>query len=76
MWFIFALVTTLAWGIADVFYKKGADENDKYSHLKTAMIVGFVMGLHALGMLIFTETNYDFSFFNVYFVYDNWLLWT
>lgn len=60
MWFIFALITTLAWGTADLFYKKGADEGDKYSHLKTSMIVGLVMGIHAIFMLLFTDMNYDF----------------
>ena len=43
MWFIFALITLFAWGGADLFYKKGADEDDKYSHLKTSMMVGLVM---------------------------------
>ncbi len=52
MWFVFALLSTLAWGAADLFYKKGADENDKYSHLKTSMIVGVVMGIHATYTLI------------------------
>ena len=50
-WFIFALCTTLAWGVADLFYKKGADETDKYSHLKTTMWVGVVMGLYATYMI-------------------------
>lgn len=50
-WFLFALCTTLAWGVADLFYKKGADESDKYSHLKTTMLVGLVMGLYALYMV-------------------------
>lgn len=50
-WFLFALCTTLAWGVADVFYKKGADEADKYSHLKTTMWVGVVMGLYATYMI-------------------------
>ena len=66
MWFIFALITTIAWGVADLFYKKGAKEEDKYSHLKTAMMVGFVMGIHAIIMLIFTEMNYDFRNIIVY----------
>lgn len=66
MWFIFALVTTLAWGAADLFYKRGADEADKYSHLKTAMMVGFVMGIHAIFMLLFTDMNYDFTNILVY----------
>lgn len=59
MWFVFALLTVLAWGAADLFYKKGADEKDRYSHLKTAMMVGLVMGIHAIFMLIFTDMNYN-----------------
>ncbi len=59
MWFLFALCTTCAWGAADLFYKKGAVESDRYSHLKTAMIVGLVMGLHAIGTLLVTGMPYD-----------------
>lgn len=66
MWFIFAVITTLAWGASDLFYKKGADENDRYSHLKTSMMVGFVMGAHAVIMLIFGNLNYDFMNIIVY----------
>ena len=66
MWFVFALITVLAWGTADLFYKKGAKEEDKYSHLKTAMMVGFVMGIHAILMLIFTDMNYDFRNILIY----------
>ena len=66
MWFIFALVTLLSWGIADLFYKKGADEKDKYSHLKTSMMVGIVMGIHAIFMLIFTDMNYNFMNILIY----------
>ena len=47
MWFIYAIITLLFWALADLFYKKGANENDKYSHLKTGIMVGFVMGIHA-----------------------------
>lgn len=66
MWFIFALLTTLSWGAADLFYKKGADESDKYSHLKTSVIVGLVMGIHAVYTLITGNINYDFSNILVY----------
>lgn len=66
MWFIFALLTLLSWGIADLFYKKGANETDKYSHLKTSMIVGLVMGIHAIFMLIFTDMNYNFMNIIIY----------
>lgn len=48
MWLIFALLTFLIWGIADIFYKKGNLESDKFSHLKTSITVGFVMGIHAI----------------------------
>ena len=59
MWFVFALITTLAWGAADLFYKRGADESDGYSHLKTAMTVGLVMGAHAAVMLLTTDMGFD-----------------
>ncbi len=60
MWFFFALLVLLLWGAADLFYKKSAVENERYSHLKTAILVGFVMGLHA-GVTLF------FSYFSVGF---------
>ena len=67
MWFIYALITTVVWGIADLFYKRGADESDKYSHLKTSMIVGGIMGLHAIYLLVFGNINYDFTNILIYF---------
>lgn len=66
MWFLFALLTTLSWGAADLFYKKGADESDKYSHLKTSVIVGLVMGAHAIYTLLTQDINYDFMNIIVY----------
>ena len=65
-WFLFALLTTLAWGAADLFYKKGADESDKYSHLKTTVIVGLVMGIHAIYTLLTNDINYDFMNIVIY----------
>ena len=58
-WFVFSLLTMLAWGAADLFYKKGADENDRYSHLKTSVMVGVVMGLHAAFTLAFGNIGYQ-----------------
>lgn len=66
MWFVYAILTLFSWGIADLFYKKGAVEDDKYSHLKTSMMVGLVMGIHAILMLLFTDMNYDFTNILVY----------
>ena len=60
MWLIMALLTLFLWGIADLFYKKGNGEKEKYSHLKTGMLVGFVMGIHAIIYMIIKEIPIDF----------------
>lgn len=60
MWFIFALVTALAWGGADLFYKKGSDKSDKYSHIKIAVFVGAVMGIHALIYYFAADVKMEF----------------
>ncbi len=59
MWLVYALIATLAWGMADLFYKKGADEAERYSHLKTAILVGLVMGIGAVGLLAFGGVDYN-----------------
>lgn len=59
MWFIFALLTTFSWGVADLFYKKGASSNDKYSHFKTAIMVGLVMGIHGLLHMLINDITFD-----------------
>lgn len=48
MWFASAIITILAWGFADLFYKKGNDAADNHSAMKTTIMVGLVMGLHVL----------------------------
>lgn len=55
MWFLPALVTVLAWGTADVFYKKGNDPKDRFSATKTTVMVGLVMGLHVLFYYVIYE---------------------
>lgn len=59
MWFIFALATFFAWGAADLFYKKGNNSADSCSHLKTAIIVGLVMGVAALYTLLTESLHYQ-----------------
>ncbi len=63
MWFLFALLTTFAWGTADLFYKKGSDSNDKYSHIKIVIMVGLVMGIHGLWYML--SNDLQFSFFQL-----------
>jgi drug/metabolite transporter (DMT)-like permease len=57
MWFLFAMITVLAWGGADLFYKKGTDSKDKYSHIKIAIVVGVVMGIHATSYLLINHID-------------------
>lgn len=60
MWFLFAMITALAWGGADLFYKKGTDSQDKYSHIKIVVIVGLVMGIHATVYLLVKKVDLHF----------------
>ena len=53
LWF-FLIFSTLAWGIAEIFYKKGSLEKEKYSHLKITILVGFFMGAYAT-VILFTQ---------------------
>src|SRR5699024_11753365 len=46
-WLVFSVITALAWGGANLFYKKGSQVEDKTSHLKIVIMVGFAMGIHA-----------------------------
>ncbi|TAH67858.1 MAG: hypothetical protein EWM47_08650 [Anaerolineaceae bacterium] len=59
MWFLFALLTTLSWGVADLFYKKGADSKDKYSTIKIGIMVGLVMGLHGILYMLIKGITFD-----------------
>ena len=59
MWLVFTLLCTAAWGAADLFYKKGADPDDRYSHLRTSAIVGLVMGAHAIIIMLVKGIDYD-----------------
>ncbi|CZR08618.1 EamA family transporter [Trichococcus collinsii] len=59
MWFIFAIVSVLAWGTADLFYKKGSDPKDKYSYLKIVIMVGAVMGIHAVYVMLTSGVVYN-----------------
>src|SRR5690625_473303 len=59
MWLIAALLTAFAWGAANLFYKKGSDPTDNFSHFKIVTMVGFVMGFHAFIYLIIKDFNYD-----------------
>lgn len=58
-WLFFAIATTLLWGTAELFYKKGARPEEKYAHLKICVCVGGVMGIHAVFTLLTKDLNYN-----------------
>ena len=59
MWLFFTLVTTLLWGAAELFYKKGSHEDRKYDHLRVCVLVGAVMGIHAIFTLLTSDIGYN-----------------
>lgn len=48
----YTLMTFMFWGIADLFYKLGNQGEGERNHLKTGIMVGLVMGLHATYLLL------------------------
>ncbi|HHT37195.1 MAG TPA: DMT family transporter [Firmicutes bacterium] len=58
-WYTAALGSILLWGIADAYYKKGTDPNDRYSHLRIVVMVGLAMGIQALFELNKMGWQYD-----------------
>ena len=58
-WLFFSIATALLWGTAELFYKKGALPNEKYSHLKICVWVGVVMGAHAIFTLLTKDIDYN-----------------
>lgn len=65
MWFLFSLITIFCWGGSDFFSKLGTNPRDKYSHLRMVVMVGAVMGIHAVFTMIYeysvSGTVYDIS---------------
>ena len=58
-WLFFSIATALLWGTAELFYKKGARPDEKYSHLKICVWVGIVMGAHAVFTLLTQDIGYN-----------------
>lgn len=59
MLWLFLIISTLSWGIAEIYYKKGNIANEKYAHLKTTCFVGLFMGVYALVVLLTQNINYN-----------------
>ena len=57
MWILCTLLTFICWGTADLFYKIGNKGKGETNHLKTGIMVGLIMGIHAIIYWIITKTN-------------------
>lgn len=55
------MLTTLLWGGADLFYKKGSVKEDRFSDVKIIVAVGLVMGLHAVLYMLVNDLSIPFS---------------
>ncbi|MEG1862330.1 MAG: EamA family transporter [Oscillospiraceae bacterium] len=66
MWFLFTICTILAWSGSDLFSKMGSRPDDKNSHWKMLMAVGFVMGLHAIYQVTVGGVHYELYNFIAY----------
>ena len=51
-WFILSLIAILFWSGSDLFSKMGSQPDDRLSHWKMVIAVGFVMGTHAIIQLV------------------------
>ncbi|WP_317367692.1 EamA family transporter [uncultured Tyzzerella sp.] len=60
-WFILSLIAMLFWSGSDLFSKIGSRPNDKYSHWKMVIVVGVVMGIHALYMIFVKGVEFDIA---------------
>jgi len=73
MWFIFSIFTAIAWGAANLFYKKGSNPDDPHTHFKIVTMVGFVMGIHAISYMLIKGIDFDpfdmVRYFPVSFMY-------
>ena len=58
-WLFFSVATAILWGTAELFYKKGARDDEKFSHLKICVWVGIVMGAHAIFTLLTQDIGYN-----------------
>ena len=56
---LFALMTFLCWGTADLFYKIGNKKAGDYNHLKTGICVGLIMGIHAIIYMLVKRIDFN-----------------
>lgn len=69
MWFLFSCITILFWSLGDMFCKSttqdSTNSDDKLSHWRIVISVGFVMGLHAVYLLIESAVTHSQDVFKL-----------
>ena len=59
MWLMCTIITFVSWGGVSVFYKI-TNKVDDYTHLKTGILVGLMMGIHAIAYLLIKGLSVNF----------------
>lgn len=59
MWLLCTIITFVSWGMVSVFYKV-TNHVDENTHLKTGILVGLIMGTHAIIYMIYKGLGVNF----------------
>lgn len=66
VWLLCTIITFVSWGGVSVFYKI-TNKVDDYTHLKTGVLVGLMMGVHAIIYLLIKGLSVNFMDILMYF---------
>ena len=66
VWLLCTIITFVSWGGVSVFYKI-TNKVDDYTHLKTGILVGLMMGIHAIIYLLIKGLSVNFMDILMYF---------
>lgn len=66
IWLLCTIITFVSWGGVSVFYKI-TNKVDDYTHLKTGVLVGLMMGIHAIIYLLIKGLSVNFMDILMYF---------
>lgn len=66
VWLLCTIITFISWGGVSVFYKI-TNKVDDYTHLKTGVLVGLMMGIHAIIYLLIKGLSVNFMDILMYF---------
>ena len=59
LWF-FLIFSTVCWGLAEIFYKRGNIANEPYAHLKTTVFVGIFFGIYSLIIILTQDIKIEY----------------